>query len=98
MRKLIVAVSALALAVPAVPAAALAPAKQQTQAWRGSDGRLYCKRTDGTLGIVAGGAGGLLAGRATDRSGSRNSRATLGGALGSLLGRQAERNLIERCR
>lgn len=98
MRKLLVAISALALAVPAAPAAALAPAKQQTQTWWGPDGRLYCKRQDGTIGLVAGGAAGLLGGRAIDRSGSRSSGSLLGGALGALLGRHVERKMINRCR
>ena len=98
MRKLIVAVSALALAVPAAPAAALAPAKQQTQAWRGTDGRLYCKRADGTIGLVSVGATGLLPGRGIDRSGNRSSGSILGGALGALLGRQVARNMMNRCR
>ena len=98
MRKLLMAVSALALAVPSVPAAALAPEKQQTQAWRGSDGRLYCRRSDGTSGLVAAGAGGRFTGFSVDRSGSRSSGSALGGALGALLGRQVERNMMNRCR
>ena len=102
MRKLILAVSAAAMTVPAMPAAAIGPAPQQAQAqmqsWRGEDGRLYCKRPNGTTGLVIGGAAGALAGRAFDRSGSRTTGTVLGGALGALLGRHMQRNVASRCR
>lgn len=98
MRKLILALSAAAMTVPAVPAAAIGPAQQQAQTWRGEDGRLYCKRPNGTTGIVIGGAAGALAGRAFDRSGSRATGTVLGGALGALLGRHVQRNMASRCR
>ena len=99
MRKLILAVSAAAMTVPAMPAAAIGPApQQQAQMWRGEDGRLYCKRPNGTTGLVIGGAAGALAGRAFDRNGSRTTGTVLGGALGALLGRHMQRNVASRCR
>jgi hypothetical protein len=99
MRKLILAASALTLAVPAVPAAALTYANpQQAQTWRGSDGRVYCKRPNGTIGLVIGGAAGALAGRAVDKNASRATGSILGGAIGALLGRQVEKQMAPRCR
>lgn len=99
MRKLILAVSAATLIVPALPTAALAyESQQQVQTWRGSDGRTYCKRSDGTTGLIVGGAAGFLAGRAVDRHGERTTGSVLGGALGALLGRHAEKSLGRRCR
>jgi hypothetical protein len=98
MRKLILAVSALALAVPAAPAASFASGPQQAQTWQGSDGRTYCKRRNGTTGLLVGGAAGILAGRAVDRSASRATGSVLGGAIGALLGRQVERQMKARCR
>jgi len=32
----------------------------QDEVYRGSDGRYYCKRSDGTTGLIVGGAGGAL--------------------------------------
>lgn len=98
MRKLILALSAAALAVPAAPAAALIHGQQQAQSWRGSDGRIYCKRANGTTGILVGGAAGVLAGRSLDRHGDRTPGAVLGGALGALLGRHVQREMLSRCR
>ena len=100
MRKLILALSAATLAVPALPAQAIvaAPKQQQAQTWRGEDGRLYCKRPNGTTGLVVGGAAGAMAGRAFAGQSSRGTGTMLGGALGALLGRQVERTMVSRCR
>ena len=99
MRKLVLALVAATLTVPAVPAAALAYGpKQQQQTWRGEDGRLYCKRPNGTTGLVVGGGAGVLAGRAIDTRGDRTTGTVLGGALGALLGRHIQRKVISRCR
>jgi hypothetical protein len=100
VRKLILALSAAAMTVPAMPAAAIGPAPQHAhvQSWRGEDGRLYCKRPNGTTGLVIGGAAGALAGRAFDRNGARTTGTVLGGALGALLGRHMQRNVASRCR
>lgn len=98
MRKLILALSAAALTIPTIPAAALAQSPQQAQTWRGEDGRIYCKRRNGTTGLVVGGAAGAFAGRAVDTRGSRTTGTALGAAIGALLGRQAERHLGRRCR
>ena len=98
MRKLILALSAATLTVPAIPTAALAQGAQQQQTWRGEDGRLRCKRPNGTTGLLVGGAAGVLAGRAIDTRGSRTTGTVLGGALGALLGRHVQRNMVGRCR
>jgi hypothetical protein len=98
VRKFILAVSAAALAVPAIPAAAVAQSRPQAESWRGSDGRLYCKRPNGTVGMIVGGAAGVLGGRAIDRRGERMTGTVLGGALGALLGRQVQRSMGDRCR
>ena len=97
MRRLVLALSAATLTVPAIPTAALAQSPQQ-QTWRGQDGRLHCKRPNGTTGLLVGGAAGVLAGRAVDTRGDRTTGTVLGGALGALLGRHLQRNVISRCR
>ncbi len=99
MRKLVLALSAATLTVPAIPSAALAQrSSYEGQTWRGQDGRLYCKRPNGTTGLIVGGAAGVLGGRAIDRHGDRSAGTVLGGALGALLGRHIQRELLGRCR
>ncbi|QFT78212.1 glycine zipper 2TM domain-containing protein [Erythrobacter sp. THAF29] len=65
--------------------------------WRGRDGRYYCKRGDGTTGLIIGAAGGALIGRAIDTRGDRTVGTLLGGAIGALLGREIDRGEL-RCR
>ena len=66
--------------------------------WRGRDGRQYCRKPDGTTGLIIGGAAGALAGRAIDTKGDRTV-GTLGGAVaGALLGREVDRGGSRRCR
>lgn len=100
MRKLVLALAAATLALPAIPRAGMAhaPQQQQQQTWRGQDGRLYCKRPNGTTGLIVGGGAGVLAGRAFDTRGDRTTGTILGGALGALLGRHVQRRMISRCR
>jgi opacity protein-like surface antigen len=58
--------------------------------WRGADGRVYCKRKDGTTGTIIGGVAGALLGRAID-GGRRSAVGTiLGGGAGALAGRAIE--------
>ena len=67
--------------------------------WQGNDGRYYCKRSNGTTGLLIGGAAGALIGRAIDTNGSRTTGTILGAAAGALLGREVERNRsTARCR
>jgi hypothetical protein len=98
MRKLVLALCAATLTVPAIPAAALAQPTHASKTWRGQDGRIYCKRPNGTTGLIVGGAAGVLAGRAIDTRGDRTTGSVLGGALGALLGRHVQRNVLSRCR
>ena len=65
--------------------------------WRGDDGRYYCKRSNGTTGLIIGGAAGALAGRAIDTQGNRATGTILGAAAGALLGREVARGPV-RCR
>ena len=67
--------------------------------WQGEDNRYYCKRSNGTTGLLLGGAAGALIGRAIDTHGSRTTGTILGAAAGALLGREVERNRsTARCR
>ena len=67
--------------------------------YRGSDGRYYCKRGDGTTGLIIGGAAGGVLGNVIDGGRHRGAGTLIGGALGALMGRAAEQNQNEvRCR
>ena len=64
--------------------------------WRGKDGRTYCRRKNGTTGLVVGAAAGALAGRAIDTRGERATGTIIGAAGGALLGREIDKG--RRCR
>ena len=101
MRKIVLALSAATLTVPAAlpaPAMARSHAVYHGRIDRGTDGRSYCQRPSGTTGLIVGGAAGVLAGRALDKSGDRTTGTVLGAALGALLGRHVERHVISHCR
>lgn len=69
------------------------------EVYRGSDGRFYCKRTDGTTGLIVGAAAGGLLGNVIDGGRRRTGGTLIGGALGALLGRSVEQNNNDiRCR
>ncbi len=118
MKKIILAVAAAGLAIPAAPVLADPPswapahghrAKQAQyqqryyqsgngiRYWQGDDGRYYCKRSNGTTGLIIGAAAGALVGRAVDTRGERATGTILGAAAGALLGREVERGNV-RCR
>ena len=115
MKKAIFAAAAIALALPAAPAAADPPpwapahgkrakdaqryysSNNGVRYWRGDDGRYYCKRSNGTTGLIVGAAAGALAGRAIDTRGERTTGTILGAAAGALLGKELTSGNV-RCR
>ncbi len=82
------AVMAPAFLIPATPASAH---RGHAREWRGADGRTYCRRSNGTVGLIVGGAGGALVGRAVDTHGERATGTILGLAAGALIGREIDR-------
>ena len=91
MRKVMLALAATSLAVPAMEAPAGAARGYSGKVWRDSHGRLRCKRPDGTTGLIVGAAGGALIGRAVDTRGERATGTILGAAAGALIGRSVDR-------
>ena len=74
------------------------PVYANTRVWRGDNGQYYCKRSNGTTGLLIGGAGGALLGREiAGRNGDRTLGAILGAAGGALLGRAVDKS-TSRCR
>lgn len=109
MRNLFLAAGAAALLVPAaltVPVAvdtgySKAEAQRNTRyrEWRGRDGRTYCRKPNGTTGLVVGGVAGALLGRTVDTRGDRTVGTLLGGAAGAVAGREIDRSSSKRrCR
>lgn len=98
LRTILLALSAATLTVPIMPAPALAHDNgYHGQTWRDSQGRLRCKRSNGTTGLIVGAAGGALVGRAIDTRGERATGTILGAAAGALIGREVQRSR-SRCR
>ena len=109
MRGAILGLAAVTMTVPAfsVPAMARDSGRYsryyddsgyyQGPTWRGRDGRRYCRRSNGTTGLIIGGAAGALVGRAIDTRGERTTGTILGLAAGALLGREIQRSR-RRCR
>lgn len=65
--------------------------------WRGRDGRYYCKRDNGTTGLIIGAGVGALAGHEIAGRGDRTLGTILGGVLGGVLGREIDRGDLQ-CR
>ena len=103
MRKAIIAAAVAALTLPAAVAVST-PAEARHHGrdyyrtdngiryWRGNDGRYYCRKSNGTTGLLIGGVAGALVGRAIDTRGDRATGTILGAAAGALLGREVDRN------
>ncbi|MEP9400687.1 glycine zipper 2TM domain-containing protein [Sphingomonas silueang] len=63
----------------------------------GQDGRYYCRRNDGTTGLIVGGIAGGVLGSAIAPGGSGLLGALIGGAAGAAGGQAIDRNNV-RCR
>ena len=69
------------------------PVYRDTRIWRGRDGRYYCRKDNGTTGLLIGaGVGALIGHEIAGRGGDRTLGAILGGAAGALLGRSIDRS------
>lgn len=64
--------------------------------YRGQNGQYYCRRNDGTTGLIIGAGVGALLGNQLNLGGSATVRTIIGGAGGALLGRAIERGSV-RC-
>ena len=73
------------------------PVYANTRTWRGDDGRYYCRRDDGTTGLLIGGVVGGLIGNEVAGRGDRTLGAIIGAAGGAILGRSIDRS-NSRCR
>ena len=127
MRKSLIGLTALAVAIPAMPSVAMAQRhhdggryerdyrdgrdyrhdRRQDRryanyydqrgyyngpTWRGRNGQNYCRRADGSTGLLIGAVGGALLGRTIDTRGDRTAGTLLGAVVGGLLGNAIERD------
>lgn len=65
--------------------------------YRGRDGRYYCRKPDGTTGLIVGALAGGVLGNIIAPGGSDTIGTLIGAGAGALLGREIERNEV-RCR
>ena len=65
--------------------------------YRGQDGRYYCRRSDGTTGLIIGGLAGGVLGNVIAPGGSETLGTIIGAAAGAAVGREVERGNA-RCR
>lgn len=72
------------------------PVYRDTRVWRGRDGNYYCRKKDGTTGLIIGGAAGALLGREIDGGRNRTLGTVLGAAAGALIGKEVAQG--SRCR
>ena len=68
------------------------PVYAHTRVWRGNDNRYYCRRDNGTTGLLVGAGVGALLGHEVAGRGDGTLGAILGGAAGALLGRSIDRS------
>lgn len=70
---------------------------RNTRIYRGNNGNYYCRRNDGTTGLIVGAALGGVVGNQLDRGGSNLLGTLLGAGAGGLLGREIDRGGVS-CR
>lgn len=64
------------------------------QIWGGYDGRYYCRRSDGTTGLIVGGIAGGVLGSALSPGRNTTLGALIGGGLGAVIGSSIDRDRI----
>ncbi len=70
---------------------------QDDRVYRGQDGRYYCKRSDGTTGLIVGAAAGGLFGNIIAGGRSKTVGTLLGAVAGGALGNSVDKEQV-RCR
>ncbi|MCJ2184422.1 glycine zipper 2TM domain-containing protein [Novosphingobium sp. 1949] len=70
---------------------------RRSDMWRGKDGRYYCRRDNGTTGLVIGAGLGAIAGNQVAGRGDKTVGTIVGGVLGGLIGREIDKGSLQ-CR
>jgi len=74
-----------------------ARASYNNQYWWGQNGRMNCRRQDGTTGTIVGAVAGGVLGNMIAQQGDKQMGTVIGGALGALLGNQIAKGNVS-CR
>jgi hypothetical protein len=77
------------------------PLSADERVYAGNDGKYYCKRSDGTTGLIVGGAAGGVLGNVIDGGHSRTAGTLIGAAIGALAGKAVDQQNSQqqlRCR
>lgn len=102
MRNLMLALGASAMVLPTlvITTPDADAQRHEYREWRGKDGRMRCRKSNGTTGLVVGGVAGALLGRTVDTRGDRTLGTLGGAAIGALAGREVDRSTSgkRRCR
>lgn len=72
--------------------------RQGDTIYRGRDDRYYCRRSDGTTGLIVGGLAGGVLGNIIAPGGSKTLGTILGGAGGAVIGQSVDKSGGVRCR
>src|SRR3546814_13392510 len=99
MRNIMLSLAAASLAIPAAFTIPTDKAEAKShrhrhyehREWRGRDGRTYCRKSDGTVGLLIGGSAVSLAGRAIYTRGERPPGQVLGAVPRARLGNEVAR-------
>ena len=62
--------------------------------YRGQDNRYYCRRSDGTTGLIIGGLSGGVLGNLIAPNGSKTLGSIIGGGLGAVIGSSIDSNNV----
>jgi hypothetical protein len=64
----------------------------QGQTWQAENGQVYCRRSDGSTGLIVGGGAGALVGRGIDGGRHRGTGTIIGAIAGAAVGSAIERS------
>ncbi|MBN8813963.1 MAG: glycine zipper 2TM domain-containing protein [Sphingomonas sp.] len=102
MRKLLLACGAMTMVASTaiVPVTPVQAKKYHYREWRGKDGRTYCRRSNGTTGLVVGGVAGALIGNGIAGRGDKLLGTAVGGVAGAFGGQAIDKTITKkrRCR
>ena len=70
------------------------PLTRDDRVYRGRDNRYYCRRSDGTTGLIVGAVGGGVLGNIIAPGGSKTLGSLIGGGLGAVLGSSIDRGNV----
>ena len=100
MRKLMLALSAATMvATTMIPLTPVEARKNyQYREWRGRDGRTYCRKSNGTTGLVVGGVTGALVGNGVAGRGDKTLGTIVGGVAGAFGGQAIDKTITKKRR